>query len=307
MKEFGDLRYQILNVMFESKFCNKQLWLNENVFEKQDSKIDRRNINRTLVLEWQEHCVECAVPECYTTCLFYTARKDKACKRFVYGIYPNNFGADIRFRKWAKIEANLNQSYVANTKSIFGHLRNVNFLYKIFKHNFKNNFIYPDTFDEFLIECYSENSTPFRLILEYFQENKGFRKTKFRTDLFVKMGYNLFQIPIDSMGINKLKGHVFLYPEETNSEKRIIFTWLDFVKYKTKPDFKTTNYISHENKVKCVAWDLDNTLWQGTLIEDDVVKLDINSLELIKWIDSKGIIQTILSKNDFEPCLRKLQ
>lgn len=314
MREFGDPIDPIFNTMFEFKFANKNLWLKENVLSGQISKIDRKNIIRTLTLEWQEHCVECAVPGCYDTCVFYTARNDKACKRFVYGIYPNrafngryNFGADIRFMKWAKIEANLKQSRVINTKSIFRQLVNFNFFYNFFKHSFKNNVIYPDTFDEFIIECYSENATDFSLIFEYFLNKNGFRTTKFKTNFLVKKGYNLFRIPIEDMKLNKLNGYIFLYPEETNTEKRIVLTWLDFVKYKSIPDFEIKNITSTESKVKCVAWDLDNTLWEGVLIEDKIVRLNPDSLSLIKSFDSRGIIQTIISKNDFEPCWQKLK
>ena len=64
------------------------------------------------MLLWEEHCHECAIPQCYETCSLYVRRSDQKCARFVYGIYPNpNFsgllpyGADIFFRRWAKLEA----------------------------------------------------------------------------------------------------------------------------------------------------------------------------------------------------------
>ena len=73
--------------------------------------------------------------------------------------------------------------------------------------------------------------------------------------------------------------------------------WCDFV--------KGTPVVSERSaeKVKCVVWDLDNTLWNGTLIEtDDVKTLKLNEgvLETIKELDSRGIIQSVASKNDYE-------
>lgn len=61
--------------------------------------------------------------------------------------------------------------------------------------------------------------------------------------------------------------------------------------------------------VKCVAWDLDNTLWQGVLIEDGVPSLRINeqAIRTIKALDERGIIQTILSKNDREPAVQVIE
>ena len=67
---------------------------------------------------------------------------------------------------------------------------------------------------------------------------------------------------------------------------------------KTKEDKKVT---------KCVVWDLDNTLWNGVLLEDERVTIRENVLDVIKTLDSRGILQSIASKNDPEPVKVKLQ
>ncbi|MGB8097050.1 MAG: HAD-IIIC family phosphatase, partial [Terracidiphilus sp.] len=58
-------------------------------------------------------------------------------------------------------------------------------------------------------------------------------------------------------------------------------------------------------KVKCVAWDLDNTLWKGTLIEDDANALAARpeALRLIRALDERGIIQTVVSKNNHDEAM----
>lgn len=62
-------------------------------------------------------------------------------------------------------------------------------------------------------------------------------------------------------------------------------------------------------KVKCVAWDLDNTTWDGVLIEADPETLSLRPgvLELMKALDARGIIQVVVSKNDEEPVLGVLK
>ena len=62
-------------------------------------------------------------------------------------------------------------------------------------------------------------------------------------------------------------------------------------------------------KVKCVAWDLDNTLWEGILVESDPSRIYIKSdvIRLIKSFDVRGIIQTIVSKNDHDLALKVLK
>ncbi len=62
-----------------------------------------------------------------------------------------------------------------------------------------------------------------------------------------------------------------------------------------------------EKDIKCVIWDLDNTLWDGVLLEDREVKLRPNIAETIRELDRRGILQSIASKNDFDAARRKLE
>lgn len=50
--------------------------------------------------------------------------------------------------------------------------------------------------------------------------------------------------------------------------------------------------------VKCLVWDLDNTLWQGTLLEDETVVLSDAIREVIVGLDSRGVLQSVSSRND---------
>ena len=59
--------------------------------------------------------------------------------------------------------------------------------------------------------------------------------------------------------------------------------------------------------IKCVAWDLDNTLWDGLLLEDDKVFLRGEVVEIIKTLDNRGILNSIASKNDHAKAMEKLR
>jgi methoxymalonate biosynthesis protein len=59
--------------------------------------------------------------------------------------------------------------------------------------------------------------------------------------------------------------------------------------------------------VKCLVWDLDNTLWQGTLLEDDEVRLAEEVREVIETLDARGILQSVASKNDFDLAWGRLE
>jgi len=58
--------------------------------------------------------------------------------------------------------------------------------------------------------------------------------------------------------------------------------------------------------IKCVVWDLDNTLWQGVLLENDDVRLRRQVLDAIKTLDGRGILQSIASKNEHDKAMAKL-
>jgi methoxymalonate biosynthesis protein len=59
--------------------------------------------------------------------------------------------------------------------------------------------------------------------------------------------------------------------------------------------------------VKCLVWDLDNTLWQGTLLEDPDVRLSHEIRDVITELDSRGILQSIASKNDYDLAWPRLE
>jgi FkbH-like protein len=61
------------------------------------------------------------------------------------------------------------------------------------------------------------------------------------------------------------------------------------------------------NEIKCIVWDLDNTLWDGILSEDISVKLKDDIIDVIKTLDLRGILHSISSKNDFQPAADKLR
>jgi FkbH-like protein len=60
-------------------------------------------------------------------------------------------------------------------------------------------------------------------------------------------------------------------------------------------------------QIKCVIWDLDNTIWRGTLLEGDPVRVREDVVEIIKTLDGRGILQSIASRNAPLPALDKLK
>ncbi len=66
------------------------------------------------LLVWAEHCTECAMPSCYSTCSLYTPRRDLKCRRLAAGLELRHsdtklggrlYLARATFRRWGKLEA----------------------------------------------------------------------------------------------------------------------------------------------------------------------------------------------------------
>jgi FkbH-like protein len=60
-------------------------------------------------------------------------------------------------------------------------------------------------------------------------------------------------------------------------------------------------------KPKLIIWDLDDTLWRGTLAEGDAIELIEERVALVRAFNAHGIVSAICSKNDGAAARSKLQ
>lgn len=60
-------------------------------------------------------------------------------------------------------------------------------------------------------------------------------------------------------------------------------------------------------QVKCLAWDLDNTLWDGVLLEGGNVRIRPEAADLVRTLDQRGILNSIASRNDHEAAMAVLE
>jgi HAD superfamily phosphatase (TIGR01681 family) len=312
------------------------------------SWLEPASVEQAAVLLWMEHCIECAIPDCYSLCPLYVARADRKCARLVYGIRPDpsfrglfDFGADVRFRRWGKLESKLGygaatperiRSFSARDVSALGLVnpvaralaplnpeRRLNGAYRLLRDHWlasSTRATAPPAFDEFVAEVWNPGE-PVGLIVEVHDE-----RLRFRRSLRLETGRNVHRIPFAEMSVDlgTREGRILVYPEH-DAEARLVFTWLDFVRYTPQARAQLAAEAPAANgaakpadaskdraktaaapaaKVKVVAWDLDNTLWKGILVEDgaDALTPVPEAIELIRRLDERGILNTIVSKND---------
>ena len=62
-------------------------------------------------------------------------------------------------------------------------------------------------------------------------------------------------------------------------------------------------------QIKCVVWDLDNTIWEGTLVEDGPEKLKLKPqiVQILKTLDERGVLHSVVSKNNRDEALGVLR
>lgn len=58
--------------------------------------------------------------------------------------------------------------------------------------------------------------------------------------------------------------------------------------------------------MKCLVWDLDDTLWHGTLLEGDELVLRDGAAEVLATLDARGILLSIASRNDPDQAMAAL-
>lgn len=328
--------------MYELAWRDAKVWQRSGAADRAipDGPPDKP-IERVALLLWKEHCVECAEPDCYRVCPLYSERKDGRCSRFDYGIYPNGqveglfgFGADVRFRRWAKIEAHWpdqarmlpvprlkrdvsvfswGETVASGLATLLARVdpkRNVNrFFERLMRRymltTFRNTSADAPSPDALYIKYYLDADKDHRLQLEILCE-----RPLFRTALPSKPGWNEHVIPYDQLpkGLPDT-GLIRLWPDQ-DAEIRVVFTWLDLVTFGGHVDLGLADDSpTPAKKVKCVAWDLDETLWRGVIGDDGPENVSVNgdALDLIGRLDERGILQTIVSKNDYDVAWRKIE
>jgi len=171
--------------------------------------------------------------------------------------------------------------------------------------------------EAFFIKCYSPEKTAFRLQLEVATD-----APVYRTSIEISPGWNEHYLNADEMiSVAGGKAGVIRISVENDREVRLIFTWLDFVcltsaepaGVESRDQQGGANHSVSEKtapaeKIKCVAWDLDNTLWHGVIGDAGTrgVVPDQEMLGLIPILDERGILQTIVSKNNFDAAWAKI-
>lgn len=304
------------------------------------------DIEKMSLLMWGEHCVECAAPSCFVSCDLYQSRPDTRCRRLIFGMYRNSrfpsargYGAEMAFKKWGKIEARGNTLMlpadvtflIERVIAMGAPLVNAigGFLYRLtqdarwsyMEHAMQERFgrwLHRKNSDSrskpdfFLLEVYNPMDVPLRIQLNMSVVSGSGRPahptqhiTPFRTSVTLPPGYSSHEFGREQFSRVtecNLPFDIAITPDGEGTAC-VVFLTADFVA-RRKPVIAET---SSRPKIKCVVWDLDNTMWNGILLENEAVSLRPNVLELLRFFDERGVLLSIASKNDEASAWRRLE
>lgn len=277
------------------------------------------------VLPWAEHCTECAMPACFTTCSLYSPREDGKCRRFVDGIVRidapgalNGYITKVTFKKWGKLwtAANARLFSVAEASTLERHDLGRSRLVKLVPpimglrggvqrrvYGWKKKWaadLRPanELPDHFLLETFNPQPNAINLTLTLRSAAEGRSVMPYQNLIEVGPGFQRHEVPFSAIAQTIDVNDAFdidLTPNDLTGGEVLYFGAADFVKEAAPA----------EGKVKCIVWDLDNTLWDGTLVEDGAENLELRhyAVDFIKELDRRGVLHSIASKNNFDEAM----
>ena len=291
------------------------------------------------VLPWSEHCTECVWPTCYTTCDLYSAREDGRCRRFADGMVRidceealNSYILKIRFKQWGKLwtpgnirlrsveeasKLERRDHWIGTTLYQLPGPASVKQFATQKRYSFKKRMAYQAGVSgslptAFVVECYNPSPKTVRLSLTMRSVNEDV-KIPFQQLLELNHGFHRVRVGNDEIS-RFIDLHspfnIELVPNEERTETILYFGLMEFVQEAPTPEISASeNGKSVGSKIKCVVWDLDNTLWDGILVEDGPGKLRIKPhvVQTIKQLDERGILNSIVSKNNPDEALAVLK
>lgn len=290
-------------------------------------------IEARTVLPWSEHCTECVWPTCYTTCDMYSPREDKRCRRFVDGMvridHPaavNGYLLKIRFKRWGKLWTPGNLNLHVTNKAARIEARDYlvgKTLYQLplpapvktvaisKRYSLKKRIAMhgarhatSDSPTSFLFECFNPTDQTIEISFSI-RSFSTTQKIPFQKLISIKPGFQVIRIPMAEISnVIDLKApfNVELIPNEIEGDITLYFGLMDFIR-------ELSTFTQKRSPIKCVVWDLDNTLWDGVLTEDSLSKLTLkhNIKRIVEELDRRGILQSIASKNSHDDAISAIK
>lgn len=260
--------------------------------------------------------------------------------------YPSaaGYGAEVVFKRWGKIEARGNatllrpsvvKSIEYSARAMAPVLNGLGALAKRATNDIRWSYV---TFsllerlntwlqkrrnggkipDAFVLEVYNPGETEVSVLLAMTVDRaklgQGITPSHVPTPVLERIvlppGYTRFDLPrrrFEELIASNFPFGITLTPDGAE-RAHLVFLSLDFVSFRQVPA-KVASEVpaaSGQPAAKCVVFDLDNTLWDGVLLEG-AVSLREGVHEVFRRLDERGILISVASKNTEADAIEQLR
>lgn len=298
------------------------------------------------VLSWGEHCIECAAPACYSTCALFETNDKGKCRRFDEGIVAvpladGGKAARVRFRRWGKLETIGNAALqpdrtvtaIERTAGVLGAAagrvggllagvtgwakwRNVEEgLHRRLLHALRRRARADRVPRHFLAEITNPGSATAGLLLTIAVDVRNLGRVlapgelppPFVARIALPPGISRHQIELAPAAAILGAGLPFMVSlsPEGDDGLDLLFHRLDLIGDTGAPSAVETMPAARP-PAKLVILDLDNTLWNGVLLEGEVV-LRPGVEALLATLDERGVLLSVASKNAPADAMARLE
>lgn len=263
---------------------------------------------------WEEHCTECAFPDCYKTCDLYEPRKDGNCRRFEDGVVPidglTSGGQPvtlITFKRWANMFAKGPGGLLSNTEATRLEVRTrliseilrrlpdggikvngwpgpftriARHMRRALTHNATASPL-PCTADAFVMAIYVPGDMAFDATLSIHGDAANTTRP-YQKRLVLDPGFHMVEITVAEIAAvigDGIANFFSLIPNtEGTSAHRVYLGYMGFIGFgatRTKTPNQSQTKAKPAKSIKIIVWDLDHTIWDGILVEDGAENLKL--------------------------------
>ncbi len=284
-------------------------------------------------LRWGEHCSECFYPKCYASCSFYDPRPDLKCRRFEAGLEDVAGEPDavrIRFRRWGKLEARGPAPLRSRQEALDREARDdrltgllasapigwwlkTHLAWRWNEAKRRSSGLAPGGRpDAFVVEAWSFDGRDHDFTLTILGVDTG---SLFQARFTITGRHQRFSFPYaDVAAAVDLSAEHLIQIEpagEPDGGADVGFGLVDWATLEAPgaPADTVAAPPLAEGLAKVLVWDLDETLWHGTLAEDGVegLRLRDGAADTVRTLDARGVLQSVASKNDEAVALAALE
>jgi FkbH-like protein len=295
-------------------------------------ELGERDLVGLSPLLWEEHCTECAMPQCYQSCDLYTPRKDGKCRRFLGGAAPvkgvrnrTGYVTRVTFKVLGSLLATgrLGSIPLPVLSNLERHLTSVESIARSIPDStisvlgrrglssrlagrYKRMRVRGAIEEAQDPDCFmGEFFNPAAETVEMTFVVRAVRGEKtpmpFQKKIELPPGFTRVQIPWSSIVAHVDPGGdhwISLTPNRSNADKDITL-FIGTLGFACLTSAAMDNGERNSKVVKVAVWDLDNTVWDGILVEDgpDCISLRPGIKDVIAGLDARGIVNSVVSKN----------